>query len=263
MRVCYPTPNAPTGGPKTQDVEELSTKFVVERPTGLPDRIADKLMEQIASGALAEGQVLPTETELARSFGVSRNVVREAIARLRYEGILDSRQGRGAVVCPQNERLTFRIDGSGLGDSENLGDLFELRGVLEIEIAGIAAMRRTDADLAELHSALSDLAETPFFDEAKLEADARFHRALASATGNTYLMGLSTYISFRLKGTTRDTAAVYTSDDLAKRTLDEHRSILGHVEAQDRSGARDAMRQHIRSAAERLGVTLRDGGLGQ
>lgn len=239
----------------------MSSKFVVERPTGLPDRIADSLREQIASGVLVEGQVLPTEAELAKSFGVSRNVVREGIARLRYEGILDSRPGRGAMVCPENERLTFRIDGSGLEDSENLSDLFELRGMLEIEIAGIAALRRSAADLDELHTSLSELAKTPFFDEAKLEADARFHRALASATGNTYLIGISTYISFRLKGTTRDTAAIYTSDDLAMRTLDEHRSILSQIESQNRSGARDAMRHHIRQAAERLSVTLREGAM--
>ena len=236
----------------------MASSFVVERPAGLPDRIADLLMEQITSGALAEGQILPTETELAKSFGVSRNVMREAIARLRFEGILDSRQGRGAMVLPLSERLTFRI-GSGLGSSDSLADLFELRGLLEIEIAGLAAQRRGPDDLSELEAALTCLSESDFFDEAKLEADARFHRALAAATGNDYLKGISTYISFRLKGTTRDTAAIYTSDDLVAQTIREHRLIFERVSAGEAEGARAAMRAHIRHAAERLGVRLKAG----
>ncbi|KUF11843.1 hypothetical protein AVJ23_04475 [Pseudoponticoccus marisrubri] len=230
----------------------------MDRPAGLPDRIADRLLAQIESGEIAEGEVLPTESALAQSFGVSRNVVREAIARLRYDGILDSRQGRGATVLPRDARLTFRIDDSGLADEAALADLFELRGVLEIEIAGIAALRHGEGDLAELRGVLADLDAGPAFDEASLEADARFHRALAAATDNAYLKGISTYIAFRLKGTSRDTAAIYRSDDLVRRTIAEHRHILDRVAVRDPDGARDAMRQHIRQAADRLGVALRE-----
>lgn len=236
----------------------MTAKPALERPAALPDRIADLLMEQIHSGVLAEGQRLPTETALAKSLGVSRNVVREAIARLRHEGIIDSRQGRGAMVLPKSERLTFRIDDGGLSDSSSLAELFELRAVLEIEIAGFAALRRTSADLDKLRQSMAALARTPSFDETKVEADASFHLALAAATGNSYLRGISTYISFRLKATTRDTAASYASDDLMQKTIDEHRAILCHVESRDSAGARLAMRQHIHSAAERLGVVLRD-----
>jgi len=229
----------------------------VRRTSLLPDQIAADIMAKITDGQLLPGDTLPTEHALAGTFGVSRNVVREAIARLRSDGVVESRQGRGAVVKPISERETFRVDIQSLGKSGNLADLFELRGLLEIEAAGLAAVRRTSLDLEEMGKAIAELDGEFQFDERRLEADAAFHRAVGKATGNAYLYGIICYISSRLKETTRVTSNVYEKDDLVQVTRDEHRMVLRAIEAGDRTGARMAMAEHINGASERLKVPVR------
>lgn len=228
----------------------------IRRGPQLPDMIAAQIMERINSGELYPGDLLPTEHALAESFGVSRNVVREAIARLRSDGIIESKKGRGAIIKPLSERETFRVEPAALGEKKNLGELFELRGILEIESAGLAAIRRTDADLTRLEIACADMDDQQEFDERRLEADAEFHRSLGAASGNQYLQTVIDYISSRLKETTRATAEVYKKNDLLLVTNAEHKRILDAVRACDFEGARQAMASHIRGASERLGVDL-------
>jgi len=232
----------------------------VQRSSLLPDQIAADIMAKISEGRLVPGDTLPTEHALAGTFGVSRNVVREAIARLRSDGVVESRQGRGAVVKPITERQTFRVDVEALGKSGNLADLFELRGLLEIEAAGIAAERRSSADLEDMCLAIAELDGAIQFDEQRLEADAAFHRAVGKAADNSYLYGIICYLSSRLKETTRVTSSMYAQEDLIQVTLEEHRKILRAIEIGDRTSARKAMQAHIRGAAERLGVPMKVAG---
>ncbi|MBO6890927.1 MAG: FadR family transcriptional regulator [Roseibium sp.] len=230
----------------------------VRRASLLPDRIAADILSKINDGELAPGDSLPTEHSLADTFGVSRNVVREAIARLRADGVIESRQGRGAVVKPLSERETFRVDINALDKSGNFADLFELRGLLEIEAAGLAAERRSEIDLAEMRAALAQMEGHRDFDEKRLEADAAFHRALGNATGNSYLSVIVGYISSRLKETTRATAQLYSEQNLVSVTIEEHREVLSAVQAGDADKARAAMAAHIRGASERLHVPMKD-----
>jgi len=229
----------------------------VQRTSLLPDQIAADIMAKVTDGRLRPGDTLPTEHALAGTFGVSRNVVREAIARLRSDGVVESRQGRGAVVKPISERETFRVDIQALGESGNLADLFELRGLLEIEAAGLAAVRRTSLDLEEMCKVIAELDGDFQFDERRLEADAGFHRAVGKASGNAYLYGIICYISSRLKETTRVTSSVYEKDDLVQVTCNEHRKVLKAIEVGDRAGARTAMAAHISGASKRLNVPVK------
>ncbi|KAJ57022.1 hypothetical protein ACMU_00590 [Actibacterium mucosum KCTC 23349] len=224
----------------------------------MPDLIASEIMSQILGGELKPGDVLPTEAALAESFGVSRNVVREAIARLRSDGLIETKQGRGATVRPPSERETFRVDLSALEETTSLADLFELRGILEIEAAGLAAQRRTEEDLTRLQAAIDNMAGQQEFDEKRLEADAEFHRAMGTATKNAFLATIVDYLSSRLKETTRATNRIYRDGDLIAVTIGEHEKILAAVKAQDAQAVREAMQGHIRGAAKRLGVDLPD-----
>ncbi|WP_035255205.1 FadR/GntR family transcriptional regulator [Actibacterium mucosum] len=234
-------------------------QFKEIRRTGqLPDLIASEIMSQILGGELKPGDVLPTEAALAESFGVSRNVVREAIARLRSDGLIETKQGRGATVRPPSERETFRVDLSALEETTSLADLFELRGILEIEAAGLAAQRRTEEDLTRLQAAIDNMAGQQEFDEKRLEADAEFHRAMGTATKNAFLATIVDYLSSRLKETTRATNRIYRDGDLIAVTIGEHEKILAAVKAQDAQAVREAMQGHIRGAAKRLGVDLPD-----
>ncbi|WP_204113473.1 FadR/GntR family transcriptional regulator [Shimia biformata] len=228
----------------------------IRREGYLPDRIAAEIMAQVDDGRLKPGDYLPTETQLADAFGVSRNVVREAIARLRADGVIKSKQGKGACILPPSERATFRIDPVQLNEAGNLSDLFELRRTLEVEAAGLAAERRSKGDLERMRVAMEQMEGTGSYDDARIEADAAFHRAIGAASRNTYLAAIVDYISGRVKETTRQTGQVYQGDDLLDVSLSEHSTIFAAIEQGDASGARAAMAQHVAEAARRLGLTL-------
>lgn len=229
----------------------------INRSGYLPDLIASDILSRTASGDLAPGDRLPPEQELAENFGVSRNVVREAIARLRSDGVVETKPGRGAIILPPDARSTFRVDMSLLSQDDRLESLFELRALLEIDAAGIAAMRRSDADLKSMKTALSEMVGQQDFDEKRLEADAQFHRALGSATQNDYLASIIDYISSRLKETIRATDQIYKKDDLLEVTVTEHQAILDAIAEQNCDAARAAMAAHIQGAAVRLSVELK------
>ena len=226
----------------------------IRRAVHLPDMIVSEIMSQIDAGRLKPGDTLPTETALAESFGVSRNVVREAIARLRSDGVVDTKQGRGACVLPPSERSTFRIDLDELREQGQVASLFELRGLLEIDAAGIAAVRRKHEQLDEMEAAIRQMEGHRDFDRLRLEADAAFHRAIGQATQNDYLASIMDYLSGRLKETIQATSAVYAGTDLIEVTIAEHRTVLDAIRAENANKARQAMHQHVFGAAQRLGV---------
>jgi GntR family transcriptional regulator, transcriptional repressor for pyruvate dehydrogenase complex len=226
------------------------------RRVQLPDLIASEMMNRIAEREYGPGTRLPTETALAASFGVSRNVVREAIARLRSDGLIETRQGRGAVVRHPSERETFRVDLVALEERGNLLDLYELRGLLEIQSAGLAALRRDEDDIATMEATIASMRGATGFDEERLNADAEFHRSLGRATGNHYLAMIVDYLASRIKDTTIATGRAHRQEDLIAVTLAEHQAILRAVRAGDAAAARAAMDAHIRGAARRLGVGL-------
>src|ERR1700742_2747521 len=101
----------------------------VSRGPHLPALVASSISREIAQGRLKPGDKLPTEQELSQTFGVSRNVVREAISRLRSEGRVWSQQGRGAFVSEASDSTVLTIDSASLQHSEAFQGLFELRGI--------------------------------------------------------------------------------------------------------------------------------------
>src|SRR5688572_14483524 len=125
----------------------------VNRGPHLSTLVASSISREIAEGRLKPGDQLPTEQALAQTFGVSRNVVREAIARLRSEGRIWSQQGRGAFVTDAANTTVLTIDYDALQQGNAYLSLFELRGILEVEAAALAAKRRTSEDLARMHQA--------------------------------------------------------------------------------------------------------------
>jgi DNA-binding FadR family transcriptional regulator len=228
----------------------------IGRRVQLPDLIASEILSRIASAEFEPGSRLPTETALAASFGVSRNVVREAIARLRSDGVIETRQGRGAVVRHPSERETFRVDLVALEERGNLSDLFELRRLLEIEATAVAARRRDDDDLARMEAAIEALRGERAFDEARIEADAQFHRVIGQATRNLYLGMIVDYLASRIKDTVRAIGRAHRPEDLIRVTIAEHERVLSAIRAGDAAAARAAMGEHILGAARRLGLEL-------
>jgi GntR family transcriptional regulator, transcriptional repressor for pyruvate dehydrogenase complex len=232
----------------------------VSRGPHLPTLVASSLSREIAQGRLAPGAQLPTEQALAQTFGVSRNVVREAIARLRSEGRVWSQQGRGAFVSDAPPPAVLTIDHEGLHDAENFRSLFELRGILEVEAAGLAAARRSPADLDAMRAAHDAMAEAPYGSTAWLDADIAVHRAIAGATGNGYMVQFLGFVAERVRDSILASGNKRSSDDVAQITLGEHRRILDAVAAGDAPAAQAAMRRHLEEATLRAGVSGLAGG---
>ena len=229
----------------------------MERTPTLSERVADQLQELILGGHVAPGERLPSERELAERFGVSRTVIREAVRRLTGTGLVDGRSGSGAIVREvassavrdsMNRFLRSRafLHPDGLGEA--LAMLHEVRTMLEVQVAGVAARARTDADVAAMREAAAamDHAIEPL---TRATADVAFHRRIAESTHNELYVVLLDSIEDPLLDIRLATLR------LADRLPDAvagHRHVVDAIAAGDVAGARDAMTDHLRDSEEAL-----------
>ncbi len=227
----------------------------VNRGPHLPALVASSISREIAQGRLKPGDKLPTEQILATTFGVSRNVVREAIAKLRSEGRVWSQQGRGAFVAESTNATVLSIDHDALQSGDAFAGLFELRGILETQAAALAAARRTRQDLAKMREALSSMTASPYGSVQWLKKDLEFHIAVAKATRNPYLAQFLEFVSERVRESILAAGASHASDEMARATLTEHEGILAAIEAGEPAAAQRAMRGHLDNAARRVGLS--------
>ena len=228
------------------------------RPLGAPSKLSRGLFEQLAeeikSGRLAPGERLPTEQELTRAARVSRTVVREAVAALRAEGLVVTRQGVGAFVSAEPQRAPFRIDPERM---QSLGDILavmELRLGVEVESAGLAAERAGRAQLRAIGAALEAIERASAQGRTAVDEDLAFHRAIAQATGNREFARFLQFIGRHL--IPRRTVSGLPERMGGRRAYlaiiqEEHRRIFDAVRAGDPKAAREAMRRHLTRSLER------------
>lgn len=211
----------------------------------LSEGISDQLIEMIAAGELKMDDPLPSESELAARFGVSKPVVREALKQLSLFGIVEIRQGRVARVKPLDSSVLegfFRL--AVRSDSNGLRDAVELRRAVEVELAELAATRATSKSQQPLEDAFRKMQRNLEFLDPWLEADFAFHMALANASENAIMQhtirGLSGVIRY-----TQRLLGVQTDLRDARQTLKRHEAILQGVLARDPAAAGAAMRAHF------------------
>lgn len=219
----------------------------------LPSVVADEIRKRIVVGRLAPGDKLPTERELCDEHEVSRVVVREAIARLRHEGLVASHQGKGVFVAsPENSRF-LEISEQSLARPESYRQLFELRLVLESGTAALAAEHRDKDDLKAMAQCLEDMRSTTDY-QTFVTADIGFHRAIAAATKNPFLGLFTSFVDIRLK---ESIALALKSLDLSSTvavSASEHGDIYAQIRAGNPARAGNAMRTHLTNAARRFGL---------
>ncbi len=225
----------------------------VSRGPHLPTLVASSLSREIAEGRLKPGDQLPTEQALASTFGVSRNVVREAIARLRFEGRVWSQQGRGAFVSETAPATVLKIEHDESQPVDAYIALFQFRSILEVQGAALSARLRTEADLERMRDAVAAMASAIYGGVAWLNGDVEFHQAVAAATHNTYVMQVVGFVSERVRESIL-AVGEHRSDDMAEVTEREHRRILATIEARDEMAAQQAMQAHLAGAAKRIGL---------
>ncbi|MES2533973.1 MAG: FadR/GntR family transcriptional regulator [Pseudomonadota bacterium] len=219
----------------------------------LSDRVADALEAEIRAGRLAVGSKLPTEVALAEQFGVSRTVVREAISRLKSLDLVDSRQGSGMYVREAGfAPLSF--DARYAGSQSAVVQMVEVRRALEAEVAALAAERRDAYDMRRIRQAIAALAAAVATGGDGVAEDLAFHRSIADAARNPFLLDTLQYLSQYLTGATRVTRANEARRiDFAAEVADEHNDIVDAIEAGDPVQARLAAAGHMNNAIRRIG----------
>jgi GntR family transcriptional regulator, transcriptional repressor for pyruvate dehydrogenase complex len=220
----------------------------------LTRRLFEQLAEEIKSGRLAPGSRLPTEQALTRAARVSRTVVREAVAALRAEGLVVTRQGVGAFVSAEPQRAPFRIEPERMQTLEDILGVMELRLGVEIESAGLAAERASKAQLRAILNALEAIEAASAAGRSAVDEDLEFHRAIAEATGNAEFPRFLQFIGGHL--IPRRTVSGLTERMGGSRAYlaliqEEHRRICQAIESRDAKAAREAMRRHLTRSLER------------
>lgn len=213
----------------------------------LAEQAAGLLLDRIRAGEWQLGQRLPGETTLAPQLGVGRSTVREAIRQLAGRGVLASRQGAGVFVTA----LDAREDWDLVLRRADIVSVLEARIAIEAEAAGLAAQRRTPAELRALGRALAERARGPESLEEHVDADMAFHRAVVVAAHNPLLVGLFDGFVPRVRQTMVEMLRMRTDfDEDADHTL--HRLLHEAIAAHDTAAAADLSRHHLTSLKESI-----------
>jgi GntR family transcriptional repressor for pyruvate dehydrogenase complex len=212
------------------------------------DDIAEKISESILAGKFEAGARLPTEKALCEQFGVSRTVIREAISRIKADGVVNSLQGSGLYVAHPFQRRSFKFDQNFESELSRVTGLFELREPVEMAAARLAAARHTREDLARISAAHAAMINAADWSEEGVTADLEFHHAIALATHNVHYANFMAFMASELRDTIRTARAQSGRPEIKRITVEQHARILRAIERRDPEGAALAMHSHLEHA---------------
>jgi len=233
--------------------DKLSVLAPLDPPGNLAEQVIARLANDIRSGRLEPGARLPTEQALTSALGVSRTVVREAVAALRADGLVVTRRGSGAYVADPTAG-PFRIATPKAVVLGDVLEVMELRLAVEVEAAALAAERANRRQVAAIRAAWKAIDQALHRGEGAVAQDFAFHRAIADATGNRqfprFLAFLGSHViprqSVRLSVDTPAERRAYL-----ERIQHEHTRIVTGIAVHDPAEARRAMREHLTRSLER------------
>ncbi len=233
--------------------EPLAAFRPLTAPRGLTQQLVAQITGDITSGRLLPGARLPTEKEMMSATGVSRTVVREAIACLRADGLVVVRQGVGAFVA-NNARRPFRIELEDLHSLQEVLQVMEMRTSVEIEAAGLAAERGGAAQARKITEAYELIESAIERGESAVDEDFSFHCSIADATGNSQFRRFLEYLGrFIIPRQSIRKALRRVEDQRAylRRIQNEHLAIVEAIRAGAPAPARAAMRRHLVNSRRR------------
>lgn len=232
----------------------MAATLKIERKPKLAENVAQVLRGQIVAGDFTAGEKLPTETQMTEIFGVSRTVVREAVAALAADGLVEARHGAGVFVLDNPTRKIGAISADVGNKVSQAINVLEVRMGIEIESAGLAAQRRNPSQEARIQEAFFEFERLLQAGEPTGKADFAFHREIASATNNPFYVEVLDALGDRTIPCDRN-SPWYSVQVLSHEYLTglqrEHMRILQAISAGDPQAARDAMRAHLTAAQER------------
>jgi DNA-binding FadR family transcriptional regulator len=232
--------------------KNLSLLRPIEAPRGLTAELVSRLTADITSGKLPPGSRLPTEQEMIAATGVSRTVIREAVAALRADQLVITRQGVGAFVAEQVRR-PFRVEFDERSSLQEVLNVMELRTGIEIEAAGLAAERAAPAQVKKITERFEAIAAAIGRGETAVAEDFAFHCEIADATGNPQFKRFLEYLGrFVIP---RQTVWGNSQPLLRQSHLltfqREHKQILDAIRAGSVAKARTAMQRHLANSRRR------------
>jgi GntR family transcriptional repressor for pyruvate dehydrogenase complex len=221
----------------------------VER-SGVPEQIAERILQMITERQLKPGDRLPSERELATMMNVGRPALREALRALSMMNVIEIRQGAGAYVSKldtaqliQHLNFVFSLDDS------SILELFDARKIVEVGIIELAAQRITDEDIADLEASLKNSQATMHDPELFLLADLEMHALIARISRNPILIRFMESIHALGLASRRRTGRL---DGVAQQSISDHHRIVEALKARDPQAARDAMLSHLARVEEKL-----------
>ena len=233
-------------------------KLAPRRKQRLGDQLYGQILEQIVSGALKEGDKLPSENRICQAFQVSRPTVREALMRLHADGLVTTRQGSGSFVQRRPPDHLVRL--AEVSDVAGMLRCLEVRIALEGQAAVLAAARRTQAQMDRIQAALGALRAGFEDGTVPARADFEFHRAVAEASGNALFAELLDMLGEAVQGAMTVSLGLTRagSKERARRVVEEHEAVVEAIARGDAEAAGLAMRHHLHRARQRFTDGQRD-----
>lgn len=217
--------------------------FKPVKKTRVYEEIVHKIKGMIEQGRLKSGDQLPAERELAETFKVSRSSVREALRALESRGFLESRQGNGTYIASQPvEELVAPLASAILTEKDALMELFEMRRLIEPNLAYLAAERATPEEIREMEITLNTQEEMVARGETGMVVDKTFHDLLVGATKNSVLIRLMDTVMDAL---TESRDKYLQVEGRPEKSLSGHRELVKAIKAGDKELASRIMREHL------------------
>lgn len=229
------------------DYKHIRTKKIYEE-------VADSLIDMVKVGNLSPGDKLESVEQLAKNFDVSRSAIREALSGLRTMGLVEMRQGEGTYVKEFDpSKFTLPVTSAFLMKLEDVKELYQVRKILEVGTAGLAAVNHQEEDLLEIEKALIEMKDTKGNEELAEKADLRFHLAIAKATHNQMLIYLMGSVSEIMAETIRETRRVLLySEGRADKLFTEHQLIYEAIKLGQSDQADKYMYDHLAAVERQL-----------
>ncbi|WP_245282070.1 FadR/GntR family transcriptional regulator [Rhizobium sp. LC145] len=225
----------------------------------LVETVSQRLREAILRGELKPGEKLPSESGLTQQYQVSRTVIREAIASLRADGLVEVRHGVGVFVLAPQPGLHRGLRGVDPSRVSSIIEMLEVRAAIEIEAAGLAAGRCSPAQQELIFECLDSMKQQIAASASTIDSDRAFHLAIADSTNNPRFRELLEAIGQQMipRSLLQEDEGDTSPPDYLSQIQNEHERIARAIAERDETAAREAMRMHLKGSQQRYRSLMR------
>ncbi len=239
--------------------DNITIEKSLRRGRNLVASVSRQMREAIEKGSLKPGDKLPTESGLTHQYKVSRTVIREAIASLRADHLVEVRHGVGVFVLPPRAASQAGFSGVDVSRVSSIIEMLEVRAGIEIEAAGLAALRSSPAQQELIFECVETIKRQIAANEPTAESDRAFHFSIADSTNNPRFREVLEAIGQQMipRSLLQDSGTEVSPPDYLVQIQKEHSDIAAAIAGGDDTAARAAMRAHLKSSQQRYRSLIR------